>query len=59
MELTGQSFVPLWQLIYLMLRCNCEKKEFAAFYDDIRRHGGSTGNDIIRLLEVYLEYDRW
>lgn len=55
-ELDSKNHVPLWQLIYFMLRCNCPETAFREFHDDIRRHGGSTGNDLIKLLTLYIKY---
>ena len=55
MELDAEANLPLWMTLYCLLRCGCDREAILAYRDDILRHGGSVGNDVLRMLLLFVE----
>lgn len=55
MELDAEANLPLWMTLYCLLRCGCDRDAILAYRDDILRHGGSVGPDVLRILLLFVE----
>ena len=54
-EKDSKSGLPLWMLLFALIRCGCPRELIESYRDDILRHGGAIGNDIYRLLLAFIE----
>lgn len=54
-ELDSASGLPLWMLLFYLLRCGCAVEDIEFFKADILRHGGSVGNDVYKLLSIFVK----
>ena len=56
LERDSHSGLPLWMLLFALLRSGCTRGIIERYQDDILRHGGAVGHDIYRLLLAFVEY---
>ena len=54
-EKDSKSGLPLWMLLFALIRSGCPRELIESYRDDILRHGGAIGNDIYRLLLAFIE----